>query len=54
MSDRKMRHLFLLQMLLFLELVKDTSCFVSSLILLKKGHKPKMVHGHHFVAPLAA
>jgi hypothetical protein len=44
-----MSHLLIFWLLLLLELVKDIGCFVSSLILLNKGHETKRVHGHHFV-----
>ncbi len=48
-SNRKMSHLLLLWLLLLLELVKDTICFVGSLALLKKGNDKKRVHEHRFV-----
>ncbi len=48
-SNREMSCLLLLQLLLLLELVQDTNCFVGSLALLKKGHEPKRVRGHRFV-----
>ncbi len=48
-SDRKMSRLLLFWLLLLLELVKDTSCFISSLTLLEKGFEPKRVRGHRFV-----
>jgi hypothetical protein len=48
-SDRRMSCFLILWLFLFLELVKDTGRFVSSLALLKKGYKPKRVCGHCFV-----
>ncbi len=48
-SNRKMCCLLFLWLLLLLELVKDTGRFFGSLTLFEIGHKPKRVHGHHFV-----
>ncbi len=48
-SNGKMSSLLLFQLILLLELVKGTGCFVGSLTLLKKGHGPKRDCGHHFV-----
>ena len=48
-GDMEMSCLLVLQLLLLLELVEDTGLFVGSLALLKKGHEPKRIRGHHFV-----
>ncbi len=48
--NRKMSCLLLLQLILLLgNLLKNVSRFIVSLTLLKKGNKPKRVHGHHLV-----
>ncbi len=39
-SNRKMSRLLFFWLLLLLELVKDAGCFIHSLTLLKKGHRP--------------
>ncbi len=48
-SNKKMRRLLLFWLLFLLDLVKDASCFIGSLTLLKKGNELKQVCENHLV-----